>query len=256
MENTFFLFPLSLTTKTLFDLWTAILASMAETGKKGAITSAIVSAILYQVSKYVLPEKNRELLPKVQKALLRRIYMGYDTHAFEGTGAFILHDMENHFSRVDNVEKFVEFLVTSTHKWIGDKLKDRRVVRDLLTTFHPDHANLRLSLGDASHSRYTPWACDPGNDPRKVLITYFEEKNDVPSIKKEISDCAALFSEIRKCFDKIQKTDLGEKKRIPVRVVGKHTFTLVIPPIKMKDRFIFADTNWEREGQDLFLAFV
>jgi hypothetical protein len=250
----------------LFEVWSSVLASMAEGTGEGIITMAIVKAILYQAVRFLHSENERKQIPQIKKALLNRVYVGYDPYAFNHNGGFTLYDQKNTLTPVDTLDKFASFIVNATKNWVGDRMENRMVLRDLLSTFHEDHNDLTSSLSSIQRSKYTPWACDPGNDPRKIVQNYFELKILPPTVTLSPKNLFELFYKILELQNMWQKKFQLQLNRavIPIRIVGKHTFNLIVSPpdypldteiLRSKNLFVFADTNWEKKGEDLFWAF-
>lgn len=223
----------SQTKNPLVGIWSNILASMAEGGSNTLLKTALVSSVL-KIAEEV--NNNAEILKELQESILSRIHMHYDPEIIaegEMNGGFVLYDKKHKFKRIDTPTRFHRFLIRSINNpRLKEEFRKKKVMLDLLQVYHPDNKVNDRSFGKINDLAYTPWINKIGNDPKQLLKIYrgvsqtdlwhtVHPKDAMDLLKQVILTSRQFFKE-----SKIRRR--SSSFLVPVRIIGKHTFNLIV----------------------------
>lgn len=222
------------TKNPLIGVWSNILASMAEGGSETLLKTALVGSIIHVAE---LLETDKPVLTAVKTDILKRIHIHYDPEISsdgELNGGFVLYDKEKHWKRIDTPKRFHHFIMHSIQDPVlKEKFKAKERILTLLEVYHPDNKVADRSFEQCSNLPYTPWITKIGNDPKQLLKIYKGASRTESTIILHPRGADDLLSQVITSAKEFYEKQMDRKKRrssllVPVRIVGQHTFNLIV----------------------------
>lgn len=221
------------TKNPLITVWGNILASMAEGGSETLLKTALTGSLLHVAGAYA----QEPILNEFKKSLLERIHIHYDPEiesAGDTNGAFVLYDKMKDWKRIDDPTKFHHFILhTINNPDLKSRFKKKALMIELLKVYHPDNSTADKSYREMSDLPYTPWVTKIGNDPKQLLKIYKGATQTELTVLFHPHQASDLLEMVLKTSRNYFEKRSDSKKRhsslmMPVRIVGQHTFNLII----------------------------
>ncbi len=222
------------TKNPLIGVWSNILASMAEGGSETLLKTALIGSIIHVGEQLQAPEAS---LAALKTDLLQRMHIHYDpeiTSQGELNGGFVLYDKGKKWKRIDSPKKFHHFILRAVaDKELQEKFKPKERILTILEVYHPDNKVADRSFEQCTHLPYTPWVTKIGNDPKQLLKIYKGASRTESTIILHPRGAEDLLKQVlssaKDFFDK--QVNRGKRRSsllVPVRIVGQHTFNLIV----------------------------
>lgn len=221
------------TKNPLITVWGNILASMAEGGSETLLKTALTGSLLHIASSHT----QEPVLNELKKSILDRIHIHYDPEiesAGDTNGAFVLYDKTRDWKRIDDPTKFHHFILHAiSNPDLKTHFKKKKLMKELLKVYHPDNSTADKSYKEMTDLPYTPWVTKIGNDPKQLLKIYKGATQTELTVLFHPHQATDLLEMVLKTsknyFDKRRDaTKRRSSLMMPVRIVGQHTFNLII----------------------------
>lgn len=252
----------STTHHPLLSMWENSIAGMAEGLKNSILKSALVPFILYLI-KFIagtqqLTAQIQEIYSKIEENIVNRCAYLFDP-SFSvkdpTKSAFVLYDCKDptDFSKWKQITAAADFQIfikeLVEEVWppeleacktnFFNALTEKEALLPLLKKYHQENDENSLNLQNIKYLRFTPWATFIGNDPKMTLKVYNEGKD--PLVTKSLTPTSAeeflvkLKEAIQTLPENVLKNSLYyDDFRIPIRIVGLHSFSLLLSHPTMK----------------------
>lgn len=292
LEKALFIFE-GETHNVLQGIWENSIAGMAETQESSYLKPAIIDSILTPIKEKISslntqtdPEWQR-LLNLLSQCLMKRMQLQYDPHLerdepiadnYGTAGGFVLYDQYHEASpsewkRIDQGIAFQQFtqslLEEATSLLKKDRYDPKKIILlergvETLTSYINSTSYLLAALcryhqalglsNNLQVNEHTPWVDKSGNNPLRVLNTYFEQE------KKEVlcsllpSNCHQFLKHLIDYGKNLKSTGAlnnalqHPNQSRPVYVVGNHALSILFGSYLFKDACASLDTNqWIQE---------
>lgn len=222
------------TKNPLITVWSNILASMAEGGSETLLKTALTGSLLHIATPFA---HEAPILEEFKKSILDRIHIHYDPEIEtkgDANGAFVLYDKHHDWKRIDDPTKFHHFILHAINNPdLKTRFKKKELMKELLKVYHPDNTIADRAYKDLTDLPYTPWVTRIGNDPKQLLKIYKgSSKTDLTILFHPHSATDLLEMVLKMSRNYFEKKEDRAKRHssllVPVRIVGQHTFNLIV----------------------------
>lgn len=258
----------SQTINPMLPIWENAIAGMAEAEESSMLKSASVDATHRTVKEYLASQEQlptdikEDVIKKFQAELFQRTNFLYDPSLIHVTaskdlkskeGGFVVYDIPPLSQQkitdvicVDSSEEYRLFLkrilltieITSAEMkkvvdYLYQVISSEEFVLSAMQKYHTSNEKIKSLETEEKKAKFTPWKTLGGNDSKKVLDIYLETQNPIQTesfFPKTAEDLIIKFIDLAKNMPSKKKQEFldNPNKLTPIRVLGNHTFSLML----------------------------